>query len=99
MSKWHIIFDDNGEGLAVSEIAALEGLCTSLGFNAAISTGQPSVSEVLEQVVSALEAEGEHGWMESFASNRTPIMFKARVLELVRSFMPPAQGEGTPGER
>ena len=38
MTTWLIQFDDNGEGLSTGDIAELEGLVTTLGFTATISS-------------------------------------------------------------
>jgi hypothetical protein len=38
MTTWIIRFDDNGEGLSEADIAELEGLVTTLGFTATISS-------------------------------------------------------------
>ena len=68
--------------------------------------GQPSISEVLEQVVGALtefKAKGEY----EFEAQTAPEAFLQQEIRtllddlfaVVRSFMPPAQGEGGPGER
>ena len=38
MTTWIIRFDDNGEGLSTGALAELEGLATTLGFSATISS-------------------------------------------------------------
>jgi hypothetical protein len=51
VTTWTIRFDDNGEGLSTGDIAELEGLVTTLGFSATISSAPPVLSRAAETLV------------------------------------------------